>query len=299
MSIFVFTPTYDNLMRPETVASIKAQQTDYDFVWEVGHHNPHPGRRMSNVIAQYSRAREIFLDSGHDALLTVEHDMVLPVDAIQKLYDTDSPVVYGVYMLRHGVKTLNAWQYINNKNLGMSLSLYPNEVRAAFQKGWVEVSGVGWGCTLIRRHVLEKLTIYSNDEADAGDLTFARNCLLNGFKQIARFDVPCGHIDQYGVTLNPFKDGGIVRRIYALQTINVTIDEQTKNLKKGHYYSVPPELADDLVRAGYARITNPGDGVEHETQMVEQNFEFADAPIQKRLPKGKRKDVPRDTDQVL
>lgn len=298
MSILVFTPTYDNLMRPETVASIEAQETDIDFVWEVGHHNPYPGRDMRNVIAQYSMAREMLLDSGHDALLTVEHDMVLPKYAIQKLYETNSPVVYGVYMLRHGTKTLNAWQYINNKNLGMSLSLYPNELRSAFQDGWVEVCGVGWGCTLIRRHVLERLKIYSIDYSDAGDLTFARNCLLNGFKQIARFDVPCGHIDQYGVLLDPFKDGGIVRRVYALQTINVMIDEKSQQLKKGHYYSIPPALADDLVRAGYVRITNPGDGIEHETQMIENNFEFADAPIQKRVPKGK-KNVSGNIDQVL
>jgi hypothetical protein len=298
MSILVFTPTYENLMRPETVKSIKAQETDIPFVWEIGHNNPYPGRKMANVIAQYSMAREMLLDSNHDALLTVEHDMILPKDTIQKLYETNSPVVYGVYMLRHGTRTINAWQYINNKNLGMSLSLYPNELRKAYQDGWVEVSGVGWGCTLIRRHVLEKLKIYSNEDHDAGDLTFSRNCLMNGFKQVARFDVPCGHIIPSGIVLDPFKDGGIVRRIYALQTINVMIDEQSKQLKKGHYYSVPPELADDLVRAGYARITNPGDGVEHEVQTIEQNFEFADAPIQKRAPKGK-KNVLGNIDPVL
>ena len=249
-------------MRPETKASIEAQITDIKCTWEIGRHNPFPGEKMKNVVAQYQRARQMALDGGYDALLTVEDDMVIPTDAVEKLYATDAPVVYGVYMLRHGTHTLNAWQYINKRNLGMSLSLYPDEAKKGFEQGWLQVCGVGWGCTLIRREVLEAVQIYSSEPTDAGDLTFARNCLEAGFRSIARFDVPCLHIEPDGNVLEPTYRGGIVSRVLALQTFNANVGGQSLPMKKDRYYTVPRQVGFDLQRAGYVFVTNLDDGQE-------------------------------------
>lgn len=253
--LLIFTPTIGDQMRAETKASIEAQVTDIDYVWEVGYHNPYPGEKMRNVVAQYQRAWQMALDGGYDALLTVEDDMVIPANAMQTLYETNAPVVYGVYMLRHGTYTLNTWQYINNHALGMSLSLYPKELKAYIKQGWGQVCGVGWGCTLIRRHVLEQIEIRS-DSTDAGDLAFARSCLGLGIKQIARFDVPCGHITPEGEILEPYKNGGIVSRVYCLQPVVVDVVGKSVPMRAGTYYSVPPDVANALARAGYVRITN-------------------------------------------
>ena len=273
-------------MRPETRASVEAQQTTIPFDWEIGYHNPFPGEKNRNVVAQYQRAWDICLAGDYDALLTVEHDMVLPPDAVQKLYYTDAPVVYGVYMLRHGTKTLNVWQYVNNRNLGMSLSLYPAELRQLRKQGWGEVSGTGWGCTLIRREVLQRLTVHSNGD-DAGDLTFSVDCLRAGFKQIARFDVPCGHIDDDGTVLDPYRMGGIVSRVYALQDVTVGDDGRSVAMKKGRYYSITPNTANELVRAGYVRITNDdADGeIETATDAKAETRETATAPTQRKRRK--------------
>jgi len=235
-----------------------SQQTYRDYVHEVSYHNPFPGLKMANVVAQYKWAWEMALDGGYDALLTIEHDMVLPSNAVQKLWDTNAGVVYGVYMLRHGVPTLSAWRYENNKSLGMSLSLYPAELKAAIKRGWAQVSGVGWGCTLIRREVLERLTVHSNDD-DAGDLAFATDCVRAGIKQIARFDVPCGHYHESGELLVIGKDGGVVSRVYALQNVNANVGGQTVAMKKGSYYSIPVDVAFELSRAGYVKVTNDDD----------------------------------------
>lgn len=261
-SLLIYTATIDDQMRAETKASIEAQVADIDITWEVGKHNPFPGEKMRNVVAQYQRARQMALEGGYDALLTVEDDMVIPPDAVQKLYETDAPVVYGVYMLRHGTHTLSAWQYIGDKNLGMSLSLYPDEVRRYWQQGWARVCGVGWGCTLIRREVLERVQIYSAEPTDAGDLTFARNCLAAGFVSIARFDVPCLHIEPDGNVLEPTYRGGIVSRVLALQTFNANVGGQSLPMKKDRYYTVPRQVGFDLQRAGYVFVTNLEDDEE-------------------------------------
>lgn len=259
MSLLIFTPTYGDGPRPETMASVSQQVTDIPFVHEVSWQTPIPGEKFRNVVRQYQRAWQMALDGGYDALLTVEHDMVIPANAVQKLWETDAPVVYGVYMLRHGTPTLSAWQYVNNKNLGMSLSLYPQEVKAAKQRGWVEVCGVGWGCTLIRREVLQRLTVHGNDEHDAGDLAFGIDCVRAGIKQIARFDVPCGHFDHNGNLLEITLNGGIVSRIYARQDVVANVNGSSFPMRKGKYYSIPVEVALELQRAGYVKVTNQDD----------------------------------------
>ena len=264
MSLLVFTATCDDGPRPETMASIR-QQTFRDYDHEVSWlDDPLPGRHMENVVAQYQKAQAMCLAGRYDALLTVEHDMILPPDAVAKLWNTDSPVVYGVYMLRHGTATLNAWQYCGNKNMGMSLSLYPQEVKKARKQGWIEVSGTGWGCTLIRRPVLERLTVHSNSKSDAGDITFSTDCLRAGIRQIARFDVPCGHIEPSGNVLEVFRNGGIVARVLALVDFNARVGAESVPMKKGRYYTVPPEDGMELARAGYVRITNDDDSQEEE-----------------------------------
>lgn len=256
MTVLIFTPTFGDGPRAETIQSVSQQQCTVPTVHEVSYHNPYPGeRKLANVLAQYQRAWEICLAGDYDALLTVEHDMVLPANAVQTLYETEAPVVYGVYMLRHGTPTLNTLQYINNRNLGMSLSLYPDELADCWKRGWAKVCGVGWGCTLIRREIIERLTVHSVGD-DAGDMTFATDCVRAGILQIARFDVPCDHITPDGRVLKPREMGGLVSRVLALQNVNAHVNFSSMPLKKDRYYTIPVDVANDLARAGYVRIMN-------------------------------------------
>ena len=149
--ILAFTPTYGDGPRPETLASVQAQ-TYRNLTHEVSWANPYPGGDMRNVLAQFQRGRQMALDGGYAALWTVEHDMDVPPDALQTLWDTGAQVVYGVYVLRHGVAVLNAWEWLgkDSVNIGESLSLHPKRLAAARAQASVQVGGVGFGCTLIR-----------------------------------------------------------------------------------------------------------------------------------------------------
>lgn len=261
--IVLFTPTWlgvdgEPVIRQECRASVESQRFDGVLEWEIGTHNPWPGRQMRNVVAQYQRGRESFLAGDGDAWLTFEHDMALPdADAVQRLWDTmrttGAGVVYGVYMLRHGAWVLNAWEYIGDHALGESLTLYPAKLALARKQGTVRVCGVGWGCTLIRRDVAERFPVRGGDDG-AGDLPFAYDCLYAGVKAVADFSVCCDHYDgelRLQVFGGPVSD---VIKVRAMQDVTVMSGKGSQRLERGQVYELGRTLADDLMRAGYVTL---------------------------------------------
>ncbi len=255
MTVLAFTPTYGDALRPETAASIVGQRWAGQVVWVVGRCNPHPPPDLRNVFEQYRQGREMALAGGYDALWTVEHDMVLPPDALQQLWDVNAPVAYGVYMLRHGSNVLNAWECSSGRNLGMSLSLYPERLEQAKRQGVVEVSGVGFGCTLIRRDVLEQVAFRPDGKAKAPDIPFATDCLRAGIRQVAHFGVACGHVHE-GKVLTMSDDSGRMVEAVALQDVTINVQGQTVRLVHGVSYAMPADEASELVRAGYVLVAD-------------------------------------------
>jgi len=271
--LLVYTPTYEDRLQQETVASIEALRFQGKLDWVLSEDNPYPGRDMRNVVHQFRKGRELALTGEYDGMLMVEHDIIVPPDAAQRLWDTDAGVVYGSYMLRHLMYSINLFQYVGNRNIGMSLSIYPRELQYARQRGWIEVSGAGFGCLLVRREVLSIIPF--RDVGNAPDLPFAKDCVTRGIQQIGRTDVECGHIDldHSGRTLWPLERGGllmgVVARVIAQQDVNVNDEGREIAMKRGRYYSISVALADDLQRAGYARITNEADIVAAEMAQPE------------------------------
>lgn len=298
--ILIFTPTYDDRLQDETVKSIEALTFDGELDWVLSDENPYPGRDMRNCVFQFQKGRQIAIDGEYDALLLIEHDMIVPEDAAQKLWDTpadlhtgadSAPVVYGTYQLRHRMRSVNLFQYVGDDNIGMSLSLYPRELQQARQAGWCRVSGAGFGCLLIRRPVFEQVPFVDN--GNAPDLPFAADCVRRRIVQIGRTDVACGHIDLDWAqrTLWPYEHGGygIVARVLALQ--NVTAPGSVM-MKRGRYYSIEVDVAVEMERAGFVRIENEADEVAAEMETADAGErETAEAPVTvvKRKPQVKKK----------
>jgi hypothetical protein len=295
--LLIFTPTYDNLLRPETVESVETQQFSGDVDWIINEENPYPGRDMRNVCVQFQRGRQMTLEGGYDAMLSVEHDMTLPPGAVQTLWDTAAPVVYAIYALRHGSQVVNLFRKEGTKNIGMSLSLFPDELKQARKQGTIEVSGAGFGCTLFRRDVLEAVPFRFGEYAP--DIPFAVDCLHRGIVQMGRADVICGHFHN-GVELNPWKGGGVIARVLALQDVTVNIERESKSLKHGRYYSIPCDAASELQRAGYLQIMNDIENTTDEREIavapVMQEREMAQ--VRKIKPRRRKvtADVPGDSD---
>jgi hypothetical protein len=262
IKILIFTPTWETpgglAIHPECEASIEAQVFDGETDWAISTTQPYPVPDHRNVLEHYRTARLWLLRADYDALLTVEHDNVLPdAGVLQRMWDTPGDVIYAPYMLRHGMRMLSTWQYINDRNLGMSLSNYPYELAAYKRQGYGRVCGVGYGCTLFRRHTLERLEFRDGQDGVqvCPDIPFAEDALRAGFVSMGRFDAPIAHYEN-GLRLDAYGEIPTVQYI-AKQTVNAIADGTFLRLVAGQTYTLTPTQAADLVRVGYIDTPQP------------------------------------------
>lgn len=153
-----------------------------------------------SVTDKYERARHQALQGGYDYLFCVEADMLIPPDALHKLIAIDADVAYGLYCWRHP-PALGMWNTypIVTSSSGYSLSHNKDEARACWGH-LALVAGVGLGCTLIKRRVLEAITFHHawGDETRPipvhCDWMLSEDCQRLGFVQAMDLSVVCGHI---------------------------------------------------------------------------------------------------------
>jgi len=184
MKILVFTPIKNLYLN--TLVAIHQMEWSSPIAWVQWCDNADQDGRV-NVVNAYNGGRALCL-SGWDALLCIENDIIPPRATLQRLAAVKADVIYGLYCYRYPG---HAWNAYHN---GYQLSAKPAEARAAW--GSVcEVEGYGLGCTLIHRHVLEKIEfrITQGNELHC-DSYFAEDVKAAGFRQICDLGVRCGHI---------------------------------------------------------------------------------------------------------
>lgn len=221
LAITPFHPAYG--IKPETLASINAAMMAYDgpVDWILSHNdNPHEVG-YENVTYQHNKGRDMALSGGYDAMLSIEADMVIPPDAIQKLLDCEADVAYGLYVWRHG---LDRWSAYSRLGIFGGWSVSVKEDVRRLWGGIYDVEGVGMGCTLIKRNVLERFPfrLYTGHKDDwliekvveggrkigyeinpytphtsmfCDDWLFALDAAHYGFTQRTNYALICGHID--------------------------------------------------------------------------------------------------------
>lgn len=145
---------------------------------------------LIDLCDKYNRARQAVLEGGYDAMLHVDADMVVPMDTLERLCAVDTDVAYGLYVAR---KNPGHWLCWLDKDRSVSLNERPQVIRRYWSQQRRSY-GAGMGCTLIKRHVLERLQFRTNGIV-AADWTFAQDCVNYGFSQAHDLGCVCGHID--------------------------------------------------------------------------------------------------------
>lgn len=232
MKILCYTPLHPEYgIKQATLDSIMALEHDdvLDRVLSTND-NPH-GTPFENVTRQHNKARDMALYGDYDALLSVEADMIVPPDTISRLIDCNADISYGLYVWRFRPQRWNVYTEIGLWG-GRSVNHYPHEGRAAWGK-IVDTAGLGMGCTLICRNVLQNLRfrIYDGthswlndvygeqfdhleiDQARAHPMMICDDWFLAldaehyGFSQRANMGVVCGHIkDDIALWPDPVSD---------------------------------------------------------------------------------------------
>ena len=251
--IMLYCPTYviagKEQIKPETRASIEAVEFDGVVDKVIDSNSKYSPPSHENTLAHYQQARQRVLDESYDALLTVEHDIIIPKDGLQKLWDIDKPVAYGVYIFRGSGNVVNAFRMVKAKNLDMPMSTFKGMLARALEQEVIEVSGTGNGCTLIRREVLEQIDFRrASEDNPVPDMPFSTDCMKAGIEQWAHFGVLCGHVLDNGI-LWVNTDGGIgMTRIEALQDF---VGADAIKYRKGKSYDMEDCYVEDYERGGF------------------------------------------------
>lgn len=261
--ILIFMPTYeiDDIIQawPAAVDSFYNLEIPegYEAEWVIGLDNPYgPEGKHKNTLHQYQQIQRRVVDEGYEALVTFEHDMLVPRDGLIKLLEVNAPIVYGLYMLRHGAYCVNAFQYIDDSpNIHKSLTYSKQRYAKAESRGWARVTGVGMGFTLFRREVMELFNFRPSGSSYPPDWAIAVDATKYGMKQICRFDVKCGHIEKNGLPIYPTKEGyEAMTRVKILKHF-----VSGEIFEPGMIVHVPTEKVDDFFRAGYIEILSESD----------------------------------------
>lgn len=197
-------------LHPLTAASIES--LEWPAMPIVYGRNDSATNHYADLCVKHNQARDMVLYGGYDALLLVEADMVLPPDALRKLAALDVPVAYSLYVRRYPPYEWLALTRLTPTDHEF-VSDDPDYARRWFGDGTqaVETCGVGMGCTLIQRDVLERLS-FRQLRGMADDWAFALDCATYGIPQFTHTGVVCGHIAG-DVVLWPDVDApGLVRK---------------------------------------------------------------------------------------
>lgn len=201
--LLIACPIADRLLMPTMRAIIELDPHGYDradtvFLRARPVEGGEGGDARDAITAQYNEARQLVLDGGYDALLTVECDMLPPANAIRRLRNCNADVAYGLYILRRSPWEWNAYSVIEG------MAAWPlSRVEKRARREWgevVDVDGIGLGCTLIQRKVLEVLRfradglLHSDGNRSYCDWYFGQDALAAGFTQRCDTSVVCGHI---------------------------------------------------------------------------------------------------------
>jgi hypothetical protein len=200
MKILVYTPRLRLYGRAVQAAFAMLHAAPCPVVWmQSEHDNPHPTEGYDgnqNLVHLYSQARTVALQGDYTHLLTLEDDMVPPVDAIARLAACDAPVAYSLYCWRRAPYHWSAYRTLHETD-GASIS-DNNPWQAAEQAHRdtvIDVAGVGLGCTLIRRDALERVPFRcAYGVGGSVDWYFALDCQAANVRQVAHLGVRCGHI---------------------------------------------------------------------------------------------------------
>lgn len=145
------------------------------------------------------KARNIFrkkvLEENFDYLLTVDQDIIVPPNVLQKLINAKKDLISAVYfthMEKNGIVKTIPVLFINTANPEQVTHLSIDE---AFKDQIIKIRACGLGCLLISKKCLEKVDFNFESNFPGGeDVYFCKQAQEKGFEIFADTSVKCRHL---------------------------------------------------------------------------------------------------------
>lgn len=184
--------------------------------------------RGRNAIVEQVLAQEAAAGIRYSHLFWIDDDVILPVDALDKLLAVDAPLVSGLYFMRRAPHLPVAYEEVQDpayRDKFWPVSSYPDQ-------GVREIAAAGMGCVLVKREVFDAVPrpwfawrpitrlpdsdVVSLDAHDAAgdsrraledhtpdertigeDLWFFTQARRQGYQALLHGGVKCGHIGAF------------------------------------------------------------------------------------------------------
>ena len=101
-----------------------------------------------------------FMESKHDFILLLDHDMIFPQDTLERLRSHKLPYVSGQYMRRHISPIASVWF----ENFNVKNPVFPMKPWIGEDGGLIKIGASGWGCILLHREVIEATNVILKGE---------------------------------------------------------------------------------------------------------------------------------------
>lgn len=196
---------------------------------------------------QIDQIRNLIADWGkkYDYLFSIDSDIVLPNDALVKLIQADKDIISGYYIQRKHNETTP--ELFKAKNGGVDH--YKVE---ELELGLMEIDACGFGCVLIKGHVLNEMEYphfkykSSIDFAytESEDTYFCKKAKEKGFKIWADTTINCGHKGVY------FHDAPLPSS--TVQSTEYDVEQRLRDLSK--LQLLPKAHADYLKKIPAPRV---------------------------------------------
>jgi len=154
----------------------------------------HKEDKYCSVLLSRQAIVKEFLKGKYTHLFWVDADIILSPDALAQLVKEDKDIVSGVYVSPfkyQGIEITHpvAYQLTHDPNLRL-----PLQVPEMKEHALMEMHSVGFGCCLIKRHVIEHVPLRRIEGTrSTEDILFCVDAREKGYKTFLKTSVWCRH----------------------------------------------------------------------------------------------------------
>ncbi len=151
--------------------------------------------RIDAIIKNRNIIIQRAIEKGYGCLLFLDTDVLVPEDIIEKLLSHDNDIVSGVYlggqMIKRRMRLAPViYDFTEKKDYVKHIP-----VERVLEGDFFEIAACGFGCCLIKREILEKVTLRYNKELGGGeDFPFCKDARDKGYRIFADCTVKCIHM---------------------------------------------------------------------------------------------------------